>query len=58
MLARRELKNHKPSTLDYSRHVKGLRTTKSCRSEEIDDEPSPEVSEEEGWDLVNRKLWI
>lgn len=53
-----ELKNHKLSTLDDSHHVKGLRTTKSCRSEEIDDEPSPEVSEEEGWDLVNRKLWV
>lgn len=57
MLALGELKNHKPSTSDYSHRVKGLRTRKSCRSEKIDEEPSSEVSKDEGWDFVNRKLW-
>lgn len=58
MLALGELKNHKLSTLDHSHCVKGLRTRKSCRSEEIDEEPSSEVNEEEGWDFVNRKLGL
>lgn len=39
---------------------KTLGTRKSCRLEERDEEPSPEVSEEmgEGWFCKRRKLWV